>query len=98
MLPGAYHSAFDCGFNCAEKAKFAPFDWLPNGQNVVELYAEQGRKTSISHDKLLLGAAMEAVRAQWEISLLKKDSKDKLRWKAACGKDGILAKALKVSL
>jgi len=95
VLPGAYHSAFDCGFNCAEKAKFAPFDWLPNGQNVVEMYAEQGRKTSISHDKLLLGAAMEAVRAQWEISLLKKDSKDKLRWKAVCGKDGILAKALK---
>ncbi|KAA8550742.1 hypothetical protein F0562_002426 [Nyssa sinensis] len=95
IFPGAYHSGFDCGFNCSEAANFAPFDWLPHGQTVVELYSEQGRKTSLSHDKLLLGAALKAVRAQWELSLLRKNSIDNLRWKAACGKDGILAKALK---
>ncbi|KAJ9176453.1 hypothetical protein P3X46_011762 [Hevea brasiliensis] len=95
VLPGAYYSGFDCGFNCVEAVNVAPLEWLPYGQNVVELYCEQGRKTSISHDKLLLGAVREAVRAQWEISLLKKNTTDNLRWKDACGNDGILAKALK---
>lgn len=97
ILPGAYYSGFDCGFNCVEAVNVAPIEWLPYGQNVVELYCEQGKKTSISHDKLLLGAVRKAVKAQWEISLLKKNSEDNLRWKDACGKDGILAKALKVS-
>ncbi|XP_043691747.1 lysine-specific demethylase JMJ703-like isoform X2 [Telopea speciosissima] len=94
-FPRAYHAGFNCGFNCAEAVNVAPVDWLPHGQNATELYREQGRKTSISHDKLLLGAAREAVRAQWELSLLKKNTLDNLRWKDVCGKDGILAKALK---
>ncbi|KAL5796511.1 hypothetical protein ACOSQ2_001331 [Xanthoceras sorbifolium] len=95
VLPGAYYSGFDCGFNCSEAVNFSPIDWLPHGQNAVELYQEKGRRTSISHDKLLLEAAREAVRAQWEISLLKKYTLENLRWKGFCGKDGILAKALK---
>ncbi|XP_042486913.1 lysine-specific demethylase JMJ18-like [Macadamia integrifolia] len=94
-FPRAYHAGFNCGFNCAEAVNVAPIDWLPHGQNATELYREQGRKTSISHDKLLLGAAREAVRAQWELSLLRKNTLDNLRWKDVCGKDGILAKALK---
>ncbi|XP_042517534.1 putative lysine-specific demethylase JMJ16 [Macadamia integrifolia] len=94
-FPRAYHSGFNCGFNCAEAVNVAPVDWLPHGQNSTELYREQGRKTSISHDKLLLGAAKEAVRAQWELSLLRMNTLDNLRWKDVCGKDGILAKALK---
>ncbi|XP_021810978.1 putative lysine-specific demethylase JMJ16 [Prunus avium] len=94
-FPRAYHSGFNCGFNCAEAVNVAPVDWLPHGQIAIELYQEQGRKTSISHDKLLLGAAREAVRAHWELNLLKKNSSDNLRWKDFCGKDGILAKALK---
>ncbi|CAK9140611.1 unnamed protein product [Ilex paraguariensis] len=97
VFPGAYHSGFGCGFNCSETVHFAPFDWLPHGQNAVELYSEKHRKTSISHDKMLLGAAREAVRAQWELSLIRKNSVNNLRWKNVCGKDGILAKALKVS-
>jgi hypothetical protein len=97
ILPGAYYSGFDCGFNCSEVANFAPLDWLPFGQNAVELYHEQGRKTSISHDKLLLRAAKEAVRAQWEILLYGNNTPDNLRWKDACGKDGILAKVFKVT-
>lgn len=76
----------------------APVDWLPHGQIAIELYCEQGRKTSISHDKLLLGAAREAVKAHWELNLLKKNSSDHLKWKDVCGKDGILAKALKVKV
>jgi histone demethylase JARID1 len=74
----------------------APVDWLPHGQTAIELYREQGRRTSISHDKLLLGAAREAVRAHWELNLLKRNKLNNLRWKDMCGKDGILAKAFKV--
>ncbi|XP_027094941.1 putative lysine-specific demethylase JMJ16 isoform X1 [Coffea arabica] len=88
-FPAAYHSQFDCGFNCSETVNFAPFDWLPFGQHVVEMYCEQGRKTLISHDKLLLGAAMDAVREKWKCELLKKNA-------SVCGKDGILTKALKL--
>ena len=98
VLPGAYYSGFDSGFNCSEVVNVALLEWLPHGQLAVEVYSEQGRKTSISHDKLLLGAAKEAVRAQWEVSLLRKNTLDNLRWKEASGKDGILAKALKVGL
>ncbi|KAG1353943.1 Lysine-specific demethylase JMJ703 [Cocos nucifera] len=97
-FPRAYHSGFNCGFNCAEAVNVAPIDWLPHGQNAVELYSEQRRKISISHDKLLLGAAREAVRAQWNILFLGKNTLDNLRWKEACGLDGILAKALKARI
>ncbi|CAL5363169.1 unnamed protein product [Camellia sinensis] len=94
-FPRAYHAGFNCGFNCAEAVNVAPVDWLPHGQNAIELYREQGRKTTISHDKLLLGAAREAVKAHWELNLLRKNTSDNLRWKNVCGKDGILSKALK---
>ncbi|PKI41359.1 putative lysine-specific demethylase JMJ16 [Punica granatum] len=94
-FPRAYHSGFNSGFNCAEAVNVAPVDWLPHGQIAVELYRVQGRKTSVSHDKLLLGAAREAVKAHWEINLLKKNTPDNLRWNDVCGKDGILMKTLK---
>ncbi|KAE9612020.1 putative chromatin remodeling & transcription regulator FYR family [Lupinus albus] len=94
-FPRAYHSGFNCGFNCAEAVNVAPIDWLPHGHIAIELYREQGRRTSISHDKLLLGAAREAVRAQWELNLLKKNTSDNIRWKDVSGKDGLLAKAFK---
>uniref|UniRef100_A0A9I9CUV7 Lysine-specific demethylase JMJ16 n=1 Tax=Cucumis melo TaxID=3656 RepID=A0A9I9CUV7_CUCME len=94
-FPRAYHSGFNSGFNCAEAVNVAPVDWLPHGQIAVELYREQGRRTTISHDKLLLGAAREAVRAHWELNLLKKNTLDNLRWNNVCGKDGILARAFK---
>lgn len=95
VFSGAYYSGFDCGFNCSESVNFAPIEWLPHGQNAIELYREQGRKTSISHDKLLLGAAREAVKTQWEISLVQKHTSDNFMWRDVCGKDRILAKALK---
>ena len=95
-FPRAYHAGFNCGFNCTEAGNVAPIYWLPHGQNAIELYREQGRKTSISHYKLLLGAAREAVKAHWELNLLKKYTSDNLRWKDVCGKDGVLAKTLKV--
>ncbi|KAF3436140.1 hypothetical protein FNV43_RR23232 [Rhamnella rubrinervis] len=95
VFPGAYHSGFDCGFNCSEEANFAPLDWLPHGRHAVENYQVLGRKTSISHDKLLLAAVQEAVRAQWEISWFRKSTLDNLCWKDAIGKEGILAKAFK---
>ncbi|CAN1765997.1 Putative lysine-specific demethylase JMJ16 [Linum perenne] len=94
-FPRAYHSGFNCGFNCAEAVNVAPVDWLPHGQIAIELYRDQRRRTSISHDKLLLGAAREAVKAHWELNLLRRNTADNLRWKDVCGKEGILAKALK---
>lgn len=95
-FPRAYHSGFNTGFNCAEAVNVAPVDWLPHGQNAVELYREQKRKISISHDKLLLGAAKEAVRAHWNSAFMKKNTSVESRWKDVCGQDGILAMALKV--
>nr|XP_043618518.1 putative lysine-specific demethylase JMJ16 [Erigeron canadensis] len=94
-FPRSYHSGFNCGFNCAEAVNVAPVDWLPHGHIAIELYREQARKTSISHDKLLLGAARDAVKAQWEVNLLRKNTLDNLTWKDACGKDGVLSKAFK---
>lgn len=96
VFPGAYHSAFDCGFNVVEAVNFAPLDWLPHGLNAAALYQAQGRKMAISFDKLLIGAAREAVKAQWERSLLRKNNIENLRWNVACGKNGILAETLKV--
>ena len=95
-FPRAYHSGFNCGFNCAEAVNVAPIDWLPHGQCAVELYSMQCRKTSVSHDKLLLGAAEKAVRALWELSFLGSKSLDNLRWQRVCGKDGTLTKSIQV--
>ncbi|GAB2254426.1 hypothetical protein Droror1_Dr00022235 [Drosera rotundifolia] len=94
FLPGVYYAGFDCGFNCLESANFAPLDWLPHGQNVVELYREQRRKTSLSYDKLLLSAANEVVETQWEILLKGKRASKHPRWKDTCGKGGLLARTL----
>nr|GFD37449.1 lysine-specific demethylase JMJ18 [Tanacetum cinerariifolium] len=74
----AYHAGFNCGFKCAEAANVAPVDWLLHGQGAVELYREQRRKTSISHDKLLLASAREAVKALWELSTLNEESPETL--------------------
>ncbi|KAH7294151.1 hypothetical protein KP509_28G058700 [Ceratopteris richardii] len=58
-FPRAYHAGFNCGFNCAEAVNVAPIDWLPAGQNAVEMYRQEKRKITVSHDKLLLGAAQK---------------------------------------
>ncbi|KAJ9168425.1 hypothetical protein P3X46_019950 [Hevea brasiliensis] len=94
-FPRAYHSGFNCGFNCAEAVNVAPVDWLAHGQHAVELYSKQHRKTSISHDKLLLGSAQKAVQALWELLVLGKETPENLRWRSVCGKDGLLTQAVK---
>lgn len=94
-FPRAYHSGFNCGFNCAEAVNVAPIDWLEHGQTAVELYSQQRRKTSVSHDKLLLASAREAIRVLSELSVLKEETPRSLIWKSVCGKDGILTKAVK---
>nr|QEG03034.1 putative lysine-specific demethylase JMJ16 isoform X1 [Cymbidium ensifolium]QEG03035.1 putative lysine-specific demethylase JMJ16 isoform X2 [Cymbidium ensifolium]QEG03037.1 putative lysine-specific demethylase JMJ16 isoform X3 [Cymbidium ensifolium]QEG03038.1 putative lysine-specific demethylase JMJ16 isoform X4 [Cymbidium ensifolium] len=94
-FPRAYHSGFNCGFNCAEAVNIAPVDWLPHGQNAVELYCEQMRKITLSHDKLLLGAAREVVRVLWNVLFLKMDTPENRAWKDVSGPAGILAKSLK---
>ncbi|GKB29566.1 lysine-specific demethylase JMJ18 [Tanacetum coccineum] len=95
-FPRAYHAGFSCGFNCAEAVIVAPVDWLQHGHGAVELYSDQRRKTSLSHDKLLLASAREAVKALWELSTSNEESPESLRWKSVCGKDGILTNAIKV--
>lgn len=97
-FPRAYHSGFNCGFNCAEAVNVAPVDWLMHGQNAVELYSLQHRKTSLSHDKLLFGSALEAVRALAELALHEKETQKNLIWRSFCGKDGVLTKAFKVMI
>ncbi|CAA0832183.1 Putative lysine-specific demethylase JMJ16 [Striga hermonthica] len=94
-FPGAFHTEFSCGFNLAETVRFAPFDWLPHGLKIVELYAGKCFKTSISQDKLLIGAAKEAVNAQWESFALKNKTVQNQMWISASGKNGILTNAVK---
>lgn len=74
----------------------APVDWLQHGQGAVELYSDQRRKTSISHDKLLLASAREAVKALGKLLASNEENPETLRWKSVCGKDGILTNAVKV--
>lgn len=73
----------------------APVDWIQHGLSAVELYSAQCRKTSLSHDKLLLAAAGKAVRALWEISVLRKENPENMKWRSICGKDGTLTEAVK---
>ncbi|CAH8355227.1 unnamed protein product [Eruca vesicaria subsp. sativa] len=94
-FPNAYHSGFNCGFNCAEAVNVAPVDWLVHGQTAVEGYSKQRRKTSLSHDKLLLGAAREAINSLRELAVSRKKTPVILRWKRVCSEDGLLTKAVK---
>ncbi|KAH0750659.1 hypothetical protein KY290_029891 [Solanum tuberosum] len=68
---------------------------VQNPKNGVELYCEQDRKTSISHDKLLLEAAAESIRALTELALQNKNSFDDSKWRTVCRNYGYLIKALK---
>ncbi|KAK7399652.1 hypothetical protein VNO78_10839 [Psophocarpus tetragonolobus] len=97
-FPRAYHCGFNCGFNCAEAVNVAPVDWFVHGQNAVELYSLQCRKTSLSHDKLLFGCALEAVHAFSEPCLHGKDNLKYVKWRSASGKDGVLTKAVKTRI
>ncbi|KAG0615380.1 hypothetical protein M758_5G036600 [Ceratodon purpureus] len=90
-FPNAYHSGFNAGFNVAEAVNVAPVDWLPHGQAAVELYRELHRKTSVSHDKLLLGAAKVAVRMWWHSQQNEMVLSEKERaWASQCQSKDIL--------
>ncbi|CAH2059345.1 unnamed protein product [Thlaspi arvense] len=98
-FPRAYHAGFNSGFNCAEAVNVAPVDWLSHGQKAVEVYSEEIRKTSLSHDKLLLGAAYEAVKSLWELFARGEEENAKnSRWKGLCGKNGTLTNAVEARL
>lgn len=53
-FPNGYHGGFNCGWNCAEAVNFAPPDWLPFGSDVILKYRTQQRRTTFSHDALLV--------------------------------------------
>ncbi|PIN24819.1 hypothetical protein CDL12_02473 [Handroanthus impetiginosus] len=98
VVQNAGEFGFNCGFNCAEAVNVAPVDWIQHGQGAVELYSSQHRKTSFSHDKLLFAAARKAVQSLWEISVLKRENPENLRWKNVCGMDGMLTEAIKTRM
>ncbi|OIW21722.1 hypothetical protein TanjilG_08545 [Lupinus angustifolius] len=97
-FPRAYHTGFNSGFNCAEAVNVAPVHWFVHGQNAVELYSLQHRKTSVSHDKLLFGSALEAAESLAEVTLHGKENIKTSKWISACGKDGILTEAVKARI
>ncbi|KAF3581915.1 hypothetical protein DY000_02035273 [Brassica cretica] len=94
-FPRAYHAGFNSGFNCAEAVNVATVDWLSHGQNAVELLSNENKKTSVSHDKLLLGAAYEAVRS---LSGDGGESGKSLAWRCFCEKNMTLTKAVETRL
>ncbi|XP_009141408.2 lysine-specific demethylase JMJ15 [Brassica rapa] len=94
-FPRAYHAGFNSGFNCAEAVNVATVDWLSHGQNAVELLSDENKKTSVSHDKLLLGAAYEAVRS---LSGDGGESGKSLEWRCFCDKNMTLTKAVETRL
>ncbi|CAL9234418.1 unnamed protein product [Arabidopsis halleri] len=94
-MEGSYYSAFDTGFNCLEKADFAPLDWLPHGDIAVQLNQEKSKKSLTSYDKLLLSAAREAVKCLKEYALSKKNTACYMRWNDSCGTDGLFSNIVK---
>ncbi|KAJ0258766.1 inactive lysine-specific demethylase JMJ19 [Hirschfeldia incana] len=98
LFPGSCYSAVNCGFNCLEKANFAPIDWLPHGDVAVHQNQEKKKRSLISYDKILLGAAREAVKHLKEYSLSKKKTADDTRWFNACGREGLFTSIVKVCM
>ncbi|EFH55287.1 predicted protein, partial [Arabidopsis lyrata subsp. lyrata] len=94
-MEGSYYSAFDTGFNCLEKADFAPRDWLPHGDIAVQLNQEKSKKSLTSYDKLLLSAAREAVKCLKEYALSKKNTACYMRWNDSGGTDGLFSNIVK---
>ncbi|KAF3514553.1 hypothetical protein F2Q69_00001910 [Brassica cretica] len=95
LFPGTYYSAVDCGFNCLEIANFATLDWLPHKEIDALQNQEKKIKSLLSYDKLLFGAASEAVKCLKEYSLTKKETADNMRWFNACGKEGMFSNTVK---
>ena len=53
-FPGAYHSGFNTGFNCAESVNIAPADWLRFGLQSVDRFRSFCKSPIVSHDMLLM--------------------------------------------
>lgn len=96
IFPGSYYSAFDCGYNCLEKANFAPLDWLPHGEIAVLQNQEKSKKSLLPYDKLLLTAASEAAKCLKEYAFSKRKTAWYMTWNDSCGKDGLLSNIVKV--
>ena len=47
-FPRAYHCGFSHGFNCAEAANLAVWDWLPVGQAAINVYSMVGVDTTLT--------------------------------------------------
>ncbi|KAH7428403.1 hypothetical protein KP509_09G000100 [Ceratopteris richardii] len=93
-FPRAYHAGFNCGFNCAEAINIAPIDWLPAGQIAVEVYRQEKRKNTVSHDKLLLGAVRQYLLLTHKLSSLSSDV-NLTKWKGLLTQQRVLSTVFK---
>ncbi|MCO5584328.1 hypothetical protein L7F22_038252 [Adiantum nelumboides] len=94
-FPRAYHAGFNCGFNCAEAVNLAPIDWLPAGQNAVQLYRQQKRKSTVSHDKLLLGAVRKYLSILWHHLSSHPADANSIAWQESFAQDNVLSTVFK---
>ena len=61
-FPRAYHSGFNCGFNCAEAVNFACDDWLSCGWRALTEYRRNSRPVSFSMELLLISIVCNTFR------------------------------------
>lgn len=61
-FPRAYHSGFNCGFNCAEAVNFACDDWLVSGWQALSEYRKNRRPVSFSMEMLLISIVCNTFR------------------------------------
>jgi len=48
--PGAYHSGFNAGYNCAEASNFLTKDWIPEGRTALKTRCKCDGTTNWSLD------------------------------------------------
>ena len=91
-FPRAYHSGFNHGFNFCEAVNFATIDWLPFGEECVELYSKFAKQPVFSHHELVITLVdhnlnnetapdiRNAFEDMWEEEMLLRDNVREMHW------------------